>query len=108
MTIPDSMSLYEPGLLHKALTWAISLIVSASLMVSGLFKKVWNTVLSDPRKSIHGLKVGFALTVMSLFYYVRPLYDGIGGTAIGAVMTVATIFELTVGKSMTDEIVIGH
>ena len=32
----------------------------------------------DPRRIVHSLKVGLALTLVSLFYYIQPLYDRIG------------------------------
>lgn len=52
----------------------------------------------DPRRIIHSLKVGLALSFVSLFYYFRPLYDGFGVTAMWAVLTVVVVFEFTVGK----------
>lgn len=52
----------------------------------------------DPRRVIHSLKVGFALTVVSLFYYSRPLYNGFGVAGMWAVLTVVVVFEFTVGK----------
>lgn len=51
----------------------------------------------DPRRIIHSIKVGVALTLVSLFYYWRPLYDGFGASGIWAVITVVVIFEFTVG-----------
>ncbi|CAI9093380.1 OLC1v1028875C1 [Oldenlandia corymbosa var. corymbosa] len=54
----------------------------------------------DPRKVFHCLKVGIALSIVSLFYYMRPLYDGVGGTAMWAVMTVVVVFEYTVGATI--------
>ncbi|KAI4343147.1 hypothetical protein MLD38_027683 [Melastoma candidum] len=55
----------------------------------------------DPRKLIHCLKVGVALTVVSLFYYMRPLYEGVGRNAMWAVMTVVVVFEYTVGSTIS-------
>jgi len=60
-------------------------------------KKAWDLGVDEPRKFFHCLKVGVALMVVSLFYYMRPLYDGVGGSAIWAVMTVVVVFEYTVG-----------
>jgi hypothetical protein len=51
----------------------------------------------DPRRVIHSLKVGLALTFVSFFYYSRPLYDGFGQSGMWAVLTVVVIFEFTVG-----------
>lgn len=53
----------------------------------------------DPRRIIHSLKVGLALTLVSLLYYIRPLYDGYGVSGMWAVLTVVVAFEFTVGMS---------
>ncbi|KAG8659013.1 aluminum-activated malate transporter 10 isoform X2 [Manihot esculenta] len=42
-----------------------------------------------------------ALTVVSLFYYMRPLYEGVGGNAMWAIMTVVVVFENTVGATIS-------
>ena len=52
----------------------------------------------DPRRLTHSLKVGLALTLVSLLYYVRPLYDGFGVSGMWAVLTIVVVFEFTVGK----------
>ncbi|KAJ8527052.1 hypothetical protein K7X08_029529 [Anisodus acutangulus] len=70
------------------------------LVVRRFFEKAWNIAKNEPRKVIHCLKVGIALSVVSLFYYMRPLYDGVGGTAMWAVMTVVVVFEYTVGATL--------
>ncbi|OIV92282.1 hypothetical protein TanjilG_00300 [Lupinus angustifolius] len=54
----------------------------------------------DPRRVIHSLKVGIALTLVSLFYYSRPLYDGFGVAGMWAVLTVVVVFEFTVGGTL--------
>lgn len=51
----------------------------------------------DPRRITHSLKVGFAITLVSLFYYYQPLYDSFGASAMWAVMTVIVVFEFSVG-----------
>lgn len=53
----------------------------------------------DPRRIIHSLKVGFALTLVSMLYYVRPLYDSFGVTGMWAILTVVVVFEFSVGES---------
>ena len=52
----------------------------------------------DPRKVIHSLKVGLAISLVSLFYFYQPLYENFGLSAMWAVMTVVVVFEFTVGK----------
>ena len=53
----------------------------------------------DPRKIVHSLKVGLAITLVSLFYYFKPLYDGFGVDAMWAVLTVVVVFEFSVGNN---------
>ncbi|KAG8376809.1 hypothetical protein BUALT_Bualt09G0102500 [Buddleja alternifolia] len=73
--------------------------------IIGKFKsKVMETIKTtkkigddDPRRIIHSIKVGLALTLVSLFYYFRPLYDGFGQAGMWAVLTVVVVFEYTVG-----------
>ncbi|XP_027189735.1 aluminum-activated malate transporter 10-like isoform X2 [Cicer arietinum] len=63
-------------------------------------KKIWMIGVNDPRKFIHCLKVGMALTIVTLFYYLKPLYNGVGGNAIWAVMTVVVALEYTAGATI--------
>ena len=52
----------------------------------------------DPRRVIHALKVALAITLVSAFYYLKPLYNGFGSSAMWAVFTVIVLSEFTVGK----------
>ncbi|XP_009373893.2 aluminum-activated malate transporter 2-like [Pyrus x bretschneideri] len=54
----------------------------------------------DPRKIIHSFKVGLALTLVSLFYYFKPLYEGFGLAAMWAILTVVVVFEFSVGATL--------
>lgn len=51
----------------------------------------------DPRRIVHSLKVGLAVLLVSLLYYCDPLYDGLGDSAMWAVLTVVVVFEFSVG-----------
>ncbi|CAM8978554.1 unnamed protein product [Rhodiola kirilowii] len=55
----------------------------------------------DPRRVYHSVKVGLALTVVSLFYYYQPMYDSFGVSAMWAVMTVVVVFEFSVGATLS-------
>lgn len=55
----------------------------------------------DPRRVIHSIKVGLALSLVSLFYFARPMFDNFGENAIWAVMTVVVVFEFTVGATLS-------
>ena len=52
----------------------------------------------DPRRVIHSLKVALSITLVSAFYYLRPLYNGFGSTAMWAVFTCIVVSEYSVGK----------
>ncbi|KAL2503116.1 Aluminum-activated malate transporter 8 [Forsythia ovata] len=55
----------------------------------------------DPRRIAHSAKVGLALTLVSFFYYFRPLYDGFGQAGMWAILTVVVVFEYTVGATLS-------
>ncbi|KAL2468846.1 Aluminum-activated malate transporter 10 [Forsythia ovata] len=76
------------------------LIVGFMSRIWKFFEKAWSLAVREPKKAIHGLKVGMALSLVSLFYYMRPLYNGVGGNAMWAVMTVVVVFEYTVGATL--------
>ncbi|KAL6537869.1 hypothetical protein OROHE_012156 [Orobanche hederae] len=83
--------------------------------VSGWFKGCLNKIVhavikaakdgkrlgeEDPRRFVHSLKVGTAITAVSLFYYFDFLYQGFGVNAMWAVMTVVVVFEFSVGATL--------
>jgi len=69
--------------------------------VAGLAGKLARIARDDPRRVAHSLKVGLALTLVSVFYYVTPLFNGWGDSTIWAVITVVFVMEFTVGWSWT-------
>ncbi|GFQ00564.1 aluminum-activated malate transporter 10 [Phtheirospermum japonicum] len=81
------------GALHKFVMGFLSNFL-------GFFREGWQLGKSEPKKLIHGFKVGMALSLVSLFYYMRPLYEGVGGNAMWAVLTVIAVFEYTVGATL--------
>jgi Aluminium activated malate transporter len=61
--------------------------------------KSWYRVgREDPRRVVHAVKVGLALTLVSFLYIFEPLFKGVGENAMWAVMTVVVVFEFTAGK----------
>ncbi|XP_022754202.1 aluminum-activated malate transporter 10-like [Durio zibethinus] len=88
------------GLARKAWLGTKGLISGLALKVWMFLKKAWTLGANDPRKVIHCIKAGLALTIVSLFYFMRPLNDGFGGNAMWAVMTVVVVFEPTVGGTL--------
>ncbi|OAY64480.1 Aluminum-activated malate transporter 10 [Ananas comosus] len=87
----------EAAAFERAAAWLVGCMVMVRMKVVGTATRVWRIGADDPRKVMHGLKVGLALTLVSLFYYTRPLYDGVGRAAMWAIMTVVVVFEYTVG-----------
>ncbi|PIA54339.1 hypothetical protein AQUCO_00900699v1, partial [Aquilegia coerulea] len=79
--------------------------------IMGLFKKFKGKVIGvtimtkklgqdDPRRIIHSVKMGLALSLISLVYYFRPIYDSFGVSTMWAVLTVVVVFEFTVGATL--------
>lgn len=69
-------------------------------------KKAVKIVEDDPRTIIHSIKVGVALTLVSLFYYFRPLYDTFGINTMWAILTVVVVFEFSVGRQLISTCII--
>ncbi|XP_050228924.1 aluminum-activated malate transporter 8 [Mercurialis annua] len=76
-------------------------------LIGNLKNKVVNTAKSvkklgedDPRRITHSLKVGVAVTLVSLLYFSRTLYDSFGVAGMWAVLTVVVVFEFTVGGTL--------
>ncbi|KAL9153622.1 hypothetical protein ABFS82_10G061300 [Erythranthe guttata] len=82
------------GILASKWDWVKGKMVNAAKTT----KKIGT---DDPRRVIHAMKVGLTLTLVSLFYYFRPLYDSFGESAICAILTVVVVFEFTVGGTLS-------
>ncbi|KAJ7952193.1 Aluminum-activated malate transporter [Quillaja saponaria] len=91
----------EKGLASRLWHCLRAVIQGMAFKVCSFFRKAWEVGANDPRKVIHCLKVGMALTVVSLFYYMRPLYEGVGGNSMWAIMTVVVVFEHTAGATIS-------
>ncbi|PKA60074.1 Aluminum-activated malate transporter 12 [Apostasia shenzhenica] len=63
-------------------------------------RKVWRVGRDDPRRIIHALKVGLALTLVSFLYLLEPLFEGVGQNAMWAVITVVVVLEFTAGATL--------
>ncbi|CAJ1977682.1 unnamed protein product [Sphenostylis stenocarpa] len=77
---------------------------NAGERVRRCFGLAWRTAAKvgkeDPRRVVHSLKVGLALTLVSLLYLIKPLFEGIGQNAMSAVLTVVVVMEFTVGATL--------
>ncbi|KAL1566106.1 aluminum-activated malate transporter 8-like [Salvia divinorum] len=71
---------------------------------AGFIEKIRKIGEEDPRRIVHSTKVGLALTLVSFFYYFRPLYDGFGQAGMWAILTVVVVFEFTVGGTLSKSI----
>lgn len=94
----ESASREKAGLLTRLWTCLKPLPGKLVSKVAGVARKIKKLGQDDPRRVIHSLKVGLALTLISLFYYSRALYKGFGDSAMWAVMTVVVVLEFSVGK----------
>ena len=74
-----------------------SVLVALWCLVTGFAGKVGRIAREDPRRVAHSLKVGLALTLVSVLYYVTPLFKGFGVSTLWAVLTVVVVMEYTVG-----------
>ncbi|PWA49943.1 aluminum-activated malate transporter 10 [Artemisia annua] len=90
----------EPGVARRLYIQLQGQIWRCLMKIGRFFEKARDIAASEPTKAIHGVKVGMALSLVSLFYYMRPLYDGVGGNAMWAVMTVVVAFEYSVGATI--------
>ncbi|TKY47931.1 Aluminum-activated malate transporter 10 [Spatholobus suberectus] len=85
--------------------WGVIAGLALKVKLCKFVKKAWELGVNDPRKFVHCLKVGIALTAVSLVYYMKPLYDGFGGNnTMWAVMTVVVVFEYTAGATLSKSI----
>lgn len=61
-------------------------------------RKVWEFGCSDPRKPIFGVKMGMALSIISLLIFFKEPLPDISRNSIWAVLTVVLIFEFSIGN----------
>ncbi|XP_022141989.1 aluminum-activated malate transporter 2-like isoform X2 [Momordica charantia] len=85
------------GLLGKGWIWVKGLVGK----LVGVARKAKALGKDDPRRVIHSLKLGLALTIVSLLYYYKPLYANFGVSAMWAVITVVVVFEFSVACILT-------
>ncbi|KAF8009293.1 hypothetical protein BT93_J0327 [Corymbia citriodora subsp. variegata] len=89
------------GVLSRAGRWMMGLPGRLAAKVAELAKKVVKLGRDDLRRITHSVKVGFALSLVSLIYYYQPLYNSFGVSAMWAVMTVVVVFEFYVGATLS-------
>ncbi|KAJ9554765.1 hypothetical protein OSB04_009379 [Centaurea solstitialis] len=55
----------------------------------------------DPRRIAHSFKVASAITLVSMVYYLQPVYNGMGDAGMWAILTVVVVFEYTAGATLS-------
>lgn len=88
---------YE-GLLPLCLRWLKPIFAKLSTVSVKLATMAKKLAKDDSRRVVHALKVGLAISLVSLLYYFKPLYDGFGTSTMWAIVTVIVVFEFSVGK----------
>ncbi|CAL5017080.1 unnamed protein product [Urochloa decumbens] len=78
-----------------------SVLESFRLSFRDFAEKLAKIARDDPRRVAHSLKFGLALTLVSVFYYVTPLFNSWGDSTIWAVITVLFVMEFTVGATLS-------
>ncbi|KAH0453759.1 hypothetical protein IEQ34_018083 [Dendrobium chrysotoxum] len=81
-------------------SWCPFLIFYSMQKLKEIAQKIRKIGKDDPRRVLHSLKVGLALTLVSIFYYVNPLFHGFGTSTVWAVLTVVVVMEYTVGGTL--------
>ncbi|GLJ39487.1 hypothetical protein SUGI_0806630 [Cryptomeria japonica] len=76
------------------------IVIKMMGIVKNLAREVFMLGKDDPRRVIHAVKVGLAISVASLFYLMEPLFDGVGEDAIWAIITVVVVSEFTAGATL--------
>ncbi|PIA32712.1 hypothetical protein AQUCO_04400124v1 [Aquilegia coerulea] len=62
--------------------------------------EILNTGKEDPRRMVHSLKVGLALTLASLLFLLNPVFHDIGSNSVWALQTVIVVLEFTAGATL--------
>ncbi|KDP36114.1 hypothetical protein JCGZ_08758 [Jatropha curcas] len=100
MEIESATQELKAGPFERAWGWLKALPSKSKAKVISVAKNIKKVGQDDPRRIVHSLKVGLALTLVSLLYYSRTLYDGFGVAGMWAVLTVVVVFEFTVGGTL--------
>ncbi|XP_057523820.1 aluminum-activated malate transporter 8-like [Amaranthus tricolor] len=91
----------ESGIFFKVMKNLENFVVKLREKCLGIAKNMKKLAKDDPRRIIHSLKMALALTLVSMLYYIRPLYDGFGVSGMWAVLTVVVVFEFSVGATIS-------
>ncbi|KAI3860335.1 hypothetical protein MKW92_003687 [Papaver armeniacum] len=90
------------GCFYNGKQWIKALPLRALNNVVEFGNKVKNLAKDDPRRVTHSIKVGLALSLVSLLFYFRTLYGSFGAATMWAVLTVVVVFEFSVATLAGD------
>ncbi|KAK8515695.1 hypothetical protein V6N13_139336 [Hibiscus sabdariffa] len=90
----------EQGRLSRGRSWIETFRDNVNARALEFVSNVRKLGRDDPRRVFHSLKVGLALTMVSLLYFCQPLYNSFGVSAMWAVITVVFVFEFSVGATL--------
>lgn len=86
---PHDHSVFYHKVMRKTMVSCVNAVTSS-------FREV---LVKDTAKTIYAFKMALALLLAFLLVLVRVPYDQLGGHAIWAIMTVISVFELTIGAT---------
>nr|XP_043623747.1 aluminum-activated malate transporter 8-like [Erigeron canadensis] len=98
---PSPITPFTNLIKDKAKTIAIAFASKIKHVIIGFAQKIKKTKEDDPRRISHSLKVAFAITLVSMVYYLQPFYNGMGDAGMWAILTVVVVFEYTVGATLS-------
>lgn len=105
ISMPEGSFELKPGapkhLHHRVFEKILQLFCGWKSGFISLCKMAWQLGADDPRRIFHSIKVGIALALVSLFYFMHPLFKSVGGMAVWAIMTVVVTFEFTAGATLS-------
>lgn len=87
----------KPSILIRGWLWFRDIPSKPLAKLHEVARPAIKVAKEDPRRLIHSLKVGLTITLVSLLYYLQPLYNNFGASSMWAVMTVVVVFEFSVG-----------
>ncbi|GAB4859839.1 hypothetical protein Ancab_011319 [Ancistrocladus abbreviatus] len=95
-----SMDIVSPipervGPLARASQWLIAIPKRLTASIMDFLTMAIRLGKDDPRRVVHAFKVALAISIVSLFYYFQPLYNGFGTSTMWAVLTVVVVFEFS-------------
>ncbi|KAF9665350.1 hypothetical protein SADUNF_Sadunf16G0113600 [Salix dunnii] len=90
----------KTGFFTQGRWWFKALPVKLKANMVDMARSLRKLGQEDPRRVVHSLKVGLALTLVSTIFYYLPLYKNFDPNAIWIVMTVVLVFEFSVGATL--------